>query len=114
MKTNHTKKAKTNHKLQEALELLNEAASEKKGELYDLIGDKYDHFKEILSDTALTGKSVFSQTRKEFVEALQDGEEKIVNRAKQIDKQVHTNPWMYVGIVAMSSVLFGYFMRHKK
>ena len=103
-----------NHKLHDALELLNEAAQEKRTELYDLIGDKYSHFKEVLSDTAKNGKKAANRTGKELFKALQGREEQFVHKAKEIDKQVHQNPWLYVGIVAVSSVLLGYMMNHKR
>ena len=107
-------RVKSNHKLQDALELLNEAAKEKKEELYDVMGDKYSHIRDILSDTAKNGKKVVNHSRKEFIKALHGREQEFVHKAKEIDKQIHENPWMYVGIVAVSSVLLGYLMNHKK
>ena len=113
MKTT-TRTKHNDHKLHDALELLNEAAKEKREELYDLIGDKYSHVRDILTDTASNGRKAVKQTGKEFLKSFQDGEKKFVHKAKEIDKQVHQNPWLYVGVVAVSSVLFGYLMNHKK
>ena len=100
-------------KIYEAIELLNEAAKDKKAELYELIDDKYSYIKEVLTEKAETGKEVVNQAKKQLLRTLVEEEEKIVKKAKDLDKKVRRNPWPLLGVVAFGSVLFGIIMGKK-
>ncbi|HTL48398.1 MAG TPA: hypothetical protein VL688_10120 [Verrucomicrobiae bacterium] len=96
-----------NDKLHEVVDLLNEAAKEKKEELYGLIGEKYGQIAEAIQEKAENGLHAVESAKKQLFKALQDEEEKIFERAKEVDKQAHENPWAFVGAVAFVSFLFG-------
>ena len=103
-----------NDKLKEALELLNEAAKEKREELYELIGDKYSHVREILNDRTENGKEAADRLKKHITKSLKEEEEKLIDKAKEFDENIHENPWFYLGIVAVSSMVLGIMMSHRK
>ena len=100
-------------KIHEALDLLNEAAKDKQNELYEIVGNKYEHIKEALSDKADNGVELVNQAKKQIARTLRDEEEKIVEKAKEIDKKVHSNPWPFVGAVALGSLFMGIILGKK-
>ena len=65
MDTNSTKK------FEEALQLLNDAAREKKDEIQSLLGDKYTHIRGVIEDATVKGRKNFrrvKQTAEDFLE----------------------------------------------
>ena len=72
-------------KISEALELLNEAAREKKDELKDMFTDKYAHIKEVI---AVDAQKVAGRVRKD--------------------------PWPYLAGTAAVALLLGYLMGKRK
>jgi ElaB/YqjD/DUF883 family membrane-anchored ribosome-binding protein len=96
-----------NEKLHEVLEILNEAAKEKKAELYELIGEKYSTIAHALSDKAENGKHAVGKAKKQLIKTLQEEEERLLDKAKEVDRQAHENPWAFIGTVAFVSFLFG-------
>ncbi len=101
-------------KLQQALELLNEAAQEKKEELYELIGGRYSHIKEILTEYADNGKTAANHVKKRFVRGLHNEEKKVMNMAEDLNERIHDNPLLFLGGVALSSFIIGFSLGHKK
>jgi len=93
----------SNAKINEALELLNEAAKEKKDELKGLMSNKYSHIREAMS--AGVGHAQ---------EALVQGKEKALEIAGDVDNRVHKDPWVYIAGTAAASLLLGYLMGSKR
>ncbi|MBF0505147.1 MAG: DUF883 domain-containing protein [Candidatus Omnitrophica bacterium] len=93
----------SNAKISEALELLNEAAKEKKDELKGLMVNKYSHIRE-----AMTAGVEHAQ------EAIVQGKEKVIEIAGDVDKRVHKDPWVYIAGAAAASLILGYFMGSKR
>lgn len=83
-------------KIEAALELLNAAAQEKKEEVFDVLGDKYEHLKEFFESAAHNGEAIAEQTK------------------KQLDKKVRKAPWAFLGGIALGSVVLGLILAGKK
>lgn len=93
----------SNAKISEALELLNEVAREKKEELNGLMSNKYAHIREVM--TAGVGQAQ---------EAINQGKEKVMELASDVDKRVHKDPWVYIAGTAAASLLVGYLIGSKR
>jgi len=101
--TTETQSRTSNVKISEALDLLNEAAKEKKDELQGLMSNKYAHIREAMTDGA-----------KHAQEAIIQGKEKVMEIAGDVDKRVHKDPWVYIAGAAAASLLLGYLMGSKR
>ena len=101
--TTETQIRTSNAKISEALDLLNEAAKEKKDVLKGLMINKYAHIREAMS-------SGVEHTQ----EAIVQGKEKVIEIASDVDKRVHKDPWIYIGGAAAASLLLGYLMGSKR
>ena len=109
-------KTNTNsEKISEALELLNEAAQGKKDEVRDIISKKYKHLKECIvgSDIKHSLDSAKKSAAEAAAKARNVSEEKVKELATQVDQNVHTNPWPYIGGVAVVALLLGYILGKK-
>lgn len=106
---NHMKK----DKIQEALELLNEAAQDKKHEVYELIGEKYGHLREIFDETVENGRSVANGVKKKVVKNIHGEEKKLRDAAHFWNRKIHKEPWMVIGGVALGSLALGLLFRRK-
>lgn len=83
---NHSKKITT------ALNILNEAAQDKKEEIQE----------NLARFAKQTQKSVYQ------------GGQKVKKAASQVDSQVHDNPWIYIGSVAAGAMLVGFLLAKAK
>ena len=101
--TTETQSRASNAKISEALDLLNEAAREKKHELKDLMANKYSHIRDAMS-------SGVEYTQ----EAIDQGKERVIAIAGDVDKRVHKDPWSYIAGAAAVSLMMGYFMGSKR
>lgn len=99
-----------NRKIDEALHLLNEAAKDKKDELRRLLGEKYSSIKDTLTEVAMDNKEVLNRVKRLATDTLEDGQERIVQAAQDVDKQVRKNPWPYIGGAAAAALFLGYLM----
>jgi ElaB/YqjD/DUF883 family membrane-anchored ribosome-binding protein len=48
------------------------------------------------------------------VKSARTGEEKVMEKAKEIDEKVRDNPWPFLGGVALSFLLLGFILGGKK
>src|SRR6185503_17374720 len=94
-------------KLNEALELLNEAASEKKEELKDMLTGKYTHIKDLMTADAQKAKSAVE-------DVIADGEERIKKAVTKVDSRVRKDPWPYVAATTAAALLLGYLMGSRR
>ena len=104
----------SNAKISEALELLNEAAKEKKDELKGLMANRYSHIREAMTSGVEHGKDVLKHAQEITQEAIVQGKEKVIEIASDVDKRVHKDPWPYIAGAAAVSLLLGYFMGSKR
>jgi ElaB/YqjD/DUF883 family membrane-anchored ribosome-binding protein len=94
-------------RINEALELLNELAKEKKAELRGMISEKYRNLSSALGGTA---EELGDHAR----EALAHGEAKAREFASQVDEDVHKNPWPYLGATALGFLILGMLLGRPK
>lgn len=87
-------------RINEALELLNAVARDKKSELQAAIADKYADLSEVVGAFA-------DRVKHQAAEKYEAGKQKAVDVAGDIDKSVHKNPWAYIGGAAVAGLLFG-------
>ncbi len=105
-------------KIGEALRLLEEAAKGKKEELRNLAANKFQNLKAALGATEQTVAAAVSDAGKRAAEAARQAAEVGAEKAKvvaaDVNKQVHENPWPYIGGAAVVGVLFGYILGRNK
>ena len=98
----------------EALKLLEEAAKQKKDELKSVMSDKYTHLKSLVVEAEGGLAKTLSAARKHAAEeaahARDIGIEKAYEIAHDVDKNVHRNPWPFIGGTAVVGLLFGYIL----
>lgn len=95
-------------KIDEALGLLNRELKGKSDEINRLISEKYTNLKEIISGATHKGKETIEKTRQTLEEVVAKGEEKTKEIGTEIDRRVRSNPWLAVGIAAVSGFLLCY------
>ena len=101
-------------KIQEALELLNDAAQEKKDEVYELLGSKYESLKEVFENAAENGHELVGEAKKRIAKGLHAEEKKIKEIAAEMDKKIRRKPWVVLGSVALGSLVLGLIFGGKK
>ena len=104
----------SNKKFEEALNLLNEAAKEKKDEIQGLLGDKYNHIKEAIQEVSSDKMKEFNRFKKTAHAAMEEGGEKLKEVTTDLDEKVHENPWAYIGGAAFGALLLGYIFGSSK
>src|SRR5450631_3582268 len=104
----------SNAKISEALELLNEAAKEKKDELKGLMANRYSHIREAMTSGVEHGKDVLKHAQDITKEAIVEGSQKAKEIAGDVDKRVRKDPWVYIAGTAVASLLLGYFMGNRR
>jgi ElaB/YqjD/DUF883 family membrane-anchored ribosome-binding protein len=104
-------------KITEALKLLEEAAKDKREELRHLVTDKYVNLKQVVGTASGSMKDSMDVVKRRAAEAATHardvGEEKARELARNLDENVHRNPWPYVGGVAVAALLLGYILGRK-
>jgi ElaB/YqjD/DUF883 family membrane-anchored ribosome-binding protein len=90
-------------RINEALELLNAVARDKKAELQAAMESKYTDLSSVVSEFT-------DKMKNRAVEKFESGKEKVVDVATDINKSVHKNPWAYIGGAAAASLIFGFLL----
>jgi ElaB/YqjD/DUF883 family membrane-anchored ribosome-binding protein len=100
-------------KIHEALTLLNEVAKEKKENVRDLLGDKYQALKEAVGEV----KEEASGKAHEGVERLEELKETVTDRARstaeRVDRKVHEDPWKMLGFPIIGAFAVGFLLGRK-
>jgi ElaB/YqjD/DUF883 family membrane-anchored ribosome-binding protein len=99
----------SNDKITAALELLNEAASEKKDDFIHLVSNKYHNIKEAFtgSDFRQSVERIRKNASNAASRAKEISEEKVKEIATNVDQNVHENPWPYIGAAAIFGLILG-------
>ncbi len=90
-------------RINEALELLNAVARDKKAELQAAMENKYTDLSSVVSAFA-------DQMKNRATEQFESGKQKMVDVATDINNSVHRNPWAYIGGAAAAAMLFGFLL----
>ena len=105
-------------KLSEAFKLLEEAAKHQKDELKNAMQSRYVHLKNAILETESTLAKSLSEAGKHAVEATAHARDIGVDKAREIagdvDKNVHRNPWPYIGGMAVVGLLLGYILSRNR
>jgi ElaB/YqjD/DUF883 family membrane-anchored ribosome-binding protein len=83
------------------------------------MSDKYMHLKKVIVETEGNLVQSLSDARKHAVEAAAHARDVSVEKAREVahdvDKNVHHNPWPYIGGTAVVALLLGYILgRNRK
>ncbi len=87
-------------RINEALELLNAVARDKKSELEEAMHNKYSDLKSLVGELG-------GQVKSRAAERFEAGKQKVVDVAGDIDESVHRNPWAYIGGAVVAGLLLG-------
>ena len=107
----------SNQKISEALQLLEEAAKEKKDDVRKMIAEKYGGVRELLAggeeqlSEALKKARAYASEKAVYARGV--GEEKVKEYSKALDEDVHRNPWHYIGGAALGGLLLGFILGKK-
>jgi len=97
-----------------ALKLLEEAAKQKKDELRTVMSDKYTNLRSLILEKEMDLMKSLSTAKDHAFEAAthakEVGIEKTREIARDVDKDVHQNPWAYIAGSAVVGVLLGYIL----
>jgi len=98
----------------EALKLLEEAAEQKKDELKNLMSNKCTHLRSVIMEAEGSLARSLADASKHAAEVAAHAKDVSVEKAKEIagdvDKNVHRNPWAFIGGTAVVSLLLGYIL----
>lgn len=90
-------------RINEALELLNAAARDKKTELQAAMENKYTDLSSAMSE--FTDRIGNGASRR-----FEAGKQKAADMANDVDKDIHKNPWPYIGGVAAAALISGFLL----
>ena len=90
-------------RINEALELLNSVAREKKAELKSAMENKYTDLTSLMA-------AFSDQVKSRATDKYEAGRQKVVDVAGDIDGSVHRNPWAYIGGTAAAALLLGFLL----
>jgi ElaB/YqjD/DUF883 family membrane-anchored ribosome-binding protein len=98
----------SNEKIREALELLRQAAVEKKEELRGMVGDQYGDLRDVIGGFGATVANRARSAVDSIMRAKNIGNEKVKDAALCVDEAVHEKPYHFLGGVAIAALILGY------
>lgn len=94
-------------RIRDALEILNSVAIEEKERLQEMMSERYNGLKEFLSDAQ-------DDAMRRLSRAYKDGKYKVKEVAGDVDRNVHDNPWAYIGGAAAIALLVGFALGRRR
>lgn len=88
-------------RIHEALDLLNSVAADERDHLRSVISDRYDSLKDFVNELG-------NGTENRLAQFYASGKSKVKHVAHNIDDNVHSNAWMYIGGAAVTALLLGF------
>ena len=99
--------------IQEALTLLDEAAREKKDDIGELVAGKYEALKEAFLGVEADVADKAKQGSERLSELKDAATERVKDAAHLIDKKVHQDPWMTLGLPILGALAIGFLLGRK-
>jgi ElaB/YqjD/DUF883 family membrane-anchored ribosome-binding protein len=87
-------------RINEALELLNGVARDRKAELEAAVRNKYTDLTSLVS-------ALGDQARSRVTEKYEANKQKVIDVAGDIDQRVRRDPWGFIGGAALTGLLLG-------
>mgnify|MGYP001086267237 CR=1 FL=1 len=100
-------------KINEALELLNEAAKGQKDEIGSLISEKYKDLKGTLSGLESSLEDSAHDSAERLKELREAAAGQAATAASQIDRKVHDDPWKTLGLTVLGALAVGVLIGRK-
>jgi ElaB/YqjD/DUF883 family membrane-anchored ribosome-binding protein len=97
-----------------ALKLLEEAAKQKKEELRAVLSDKYTNLRGLILEKESSLVKSLTGAKEQALETAAHVKDASVEKAREVardvDKNVHQNPWPYIAGSAAAGVLLGFIL----
>jgi ElaB/YqjD/DUF883 family membrane-anchored ribosome-binding protein len=97
-------------KIREALDLLNQAASESKAELKEILASKHTDLESLLKLIGAEVRGAAHLGAERLDEMREAGEAKLRDAADLLDRKVHDEPWRMLGWATVGALVFGYIL----
>lgn len=112
------RRTRQNAKLNHAMNLLAEAAQEKRAELVENIENRYEGLRHVLGEVSGTVKERTETLRRQAESAIHQGQKRVernlTHTFMRIERSVHHHPWKFLGGVALVSFIYGYRAAHRR
>lgn len=96
--------------IRDAIRQLEMAAGEKAEDFKEILGKDYEQFKKAIEDLKPYLDQVKSSASSAVQQEIGEGVESVKKVGKEIDTQVHENPWLSLGIVGLFALLLGFLL----
>jgi len=90
-------------RIHEALDLLSSVAADERDHLRSVIAERYGDLKDLVGEAG-------NGAEKRFTQLYSTGKAKATKVAHDIDENVHSNAWMYIGGTAVAALLLGFIL----
>ena len=101
-------------KPEEAMELLHEAAREKKEELSEGVYKNVNRIRGLVNQASANGRKALHEAKEKAQEAFHSGESAVREKAAEASRRVHAYPWIFLGCVAVGAFYLGYKLNSRK
>ena len=109
----------SNENISEALKLLEHAATQKKDELKNVLSGKYANLRSAIVENEESIAASLANAKARALDAVTHAKDVSIEKAREIardvDQNVHQNPWPYIAGTAAVGLLLGYILgRNRK
>jgi len=101
-------------KIEDALKLLEDTAKESKSDLKSILEEKYESVEAAIeSILGVSPKEFFMKAKDRIESAAEESQNYVKQTAKDVDANVHNNPWPYIGGGVAVGLIAGYLVGRK-
>lgn len=102
------------NRIDDALDILNQAAKEKREEFSKILTGKYSHLKGAVLGSVKSQTESFDELRENLEETFKESGEILRETTTTLDRQVRENPWPYLSAAAAAGALLGFILSRSK